>query len=78
MIVTHQLKNDALTMALARPQVGGGTAGLCIAASLTEHPDVKVAVLEAGADRMSDPNVSTPALYPTVSCMIFQTVKTLR
>lgn len=26
--------------------VGGGTAGLCIAARLTENPDVKVGVLE--------------------------------
>lgn len=32
--------------------VGGGTAGLCVAARLTENPDVKVGVLEYGADRM--------------------------
>lgn len=32
--------------------VGGGTAGLCVAARLSENPDVKVGVLEAGADRM--------------------------
>lgn len=32
--------------------VGGGTAGLCVAARLTENPDVKVGVIEAGADRM--------------------------
>jgi choline dehydrogenase-like flavoprotein len=42
--------------------VGGGTAGLCVAARLTENPDVvgqdvKVAVLEAGANRMDDPQV---------------------
>ena len=30
--------------------VGGGTAGLCVAARLTENPDVKVGVIEAGAD----------------------------
>ncbi|KAJ9621623.1 hypothetical protein H2203_007112 [Taxawa tesnikishii (nom. ined.)] len=46
--------------------VGGGTAGLCVAARLTENPDVKVAVLEAGADRMDDPAISTPSLYPTL------------
>ncbi|KXL45611.1 MAG: hypothetical protein FE78DRAFT_539584, partial [Acidomyces sp. 'richmondensis'] len=32
--------------------VGGGTAGLCVAARLTENPDVKVGVLEAGADEL--------------------------
>ncbi|KAK3059257.1 hypothetical protein LTS18_011281, partial [Coniosporium uncinatum] len=46
--------------------VGGGTAGLCIAARLTENPDVKVAVLEAGANRMDDKQISTPSLYPTL------------
>ena len=28
--------------------IGGGTAGLCVAARLTENPDIKVGVLEAG------------------------------
>lgn len=46
--------------------VGGGTAGLCIAARLTECPDVKVGVLEAGANRMDDKQISTPSLYPTL------------
>lgn len=46
--------------------VGGGTAGLCIAARLTENPDVNVGVLEAGANRMDDPQVYTPSLYPTL------------
>lgn len=32
--------------------VGGGTAGLCVAARLTENPDVKVGVIEAGQDLM--------------------------
>ena len=46
--------------------VGGGTAGLCVAARLTEDPNVTVAVLEAGEDRMNDKSVSTPSLYPTL------------
>jgi hypothetical protein len=46
--------------------VGGGTAGLCVAARLTENPDVKVAVIEAGANRMDDKQISTPSLYPTL------------
>ena len=46
--------------------IGGGTAGLCVAARLTENPDVTVGVLEAGENRMDDPAVSTPSLYPTL------------
>ncbi|KAK5558929.1 hypothetical protein LTR46_003118 [Exophiala xenobiotica] len=46
--------------------VGGGTAGLCVAARLTEDPNISVAVLEAGENRMDDPKVMTPALYPTM------------
>jgi len=46
--------------------VGGGTAGLCVAARLSENPEVKVAVIEGGANRMDDPSVSTPALYPAM------------
>ena len=49
--------------------VGGGTAGLCVAVRLTEDPDITVAVLEAGEDRMDDKAVSTPGLYPTLVCI---------
>lgn len=39
---------------------GGGTAGLVLAARLTENPDVNVGVLEAGPNRLGDPLVDTP------------------
>ncbi|KAL8687783.1 MAG: hypothetical protein Q9218_006143 [Villophora microphyllina] len=45
---------------------GGGTAGLALAARLTENPRVTVGVLEAGIDRTSDPNVLTPGFAPVM------------
>ena|SRR2546423_8919874 len=44
--------------------VGGGTAGLVIAARLTENPDVSVGVIEAGKNKLGDMFVDTPALFP--------------
>ncbi|KAL2884211.1 hypothetical protein SGCOL_000150 [Colletotrichum sp. CLE4] len=46
--------------------VGGGTAGLTIAARLSEDPQVTVLVLEAGADRSADLNVLAPRLFPAM------------
>lgn len=40
---------------------GGGTAGLAIAARLTENPEVTVGVIEAGKYRIDDPLVDMPA-----------------
>lgn len=43
--------------------IGGGTAGLTLAARLTENPDTTVGVIEAGKNRLNDPYVDTPALF---------------
>ena len=43
--------------------VGGGTAGTTVASRLSEDPNVRVAVVEAGADQSSDPNVLIPGLH---------------
>lgn len=44
--------------------VGGGTAGLVVAARLTENANVQVGVLEAGSAHLGDPMIMTPLLYP--------------
>ncbi len=43
--------------------VGGGTAGLVLAARLTENSNVQVAVVEAGKNRMEDMQIIMPALF---------------
>jgi choline dehydrogenase-like flavoprotein len=39
---------------------GGGTAGLVLAARLTENPNINVGVIEAGKFRKDDPMIDTP------------------
>ncbi|KAF3048029.1 hypothetical protein E8E12_007667 [Didymella heteroderae] len=43
--------------------VGGGTAGLVLAARLSEDPDVHVAVLEAGGNGLNDVLIDGPNLF---------------
>ena len=46
--------------------IGGGTAGLTLAARLTEDSGITVGVIEAGLDRTDDPKVLTPGFTPTM------------
>ncbi|KAI0362375.1 alcohol oxidase [Trametes cingulata] len=43
--------------------IGGGTAGLVVAARLSEDPDTTVAVIEAGMHHVNEPLVDTPGFY---------------
>ncbi|KAJ6780057.1 hypothetical protein PWT90_01229 [Aphanocladium album] len=43
--------------------VGGGTAGLAVAARLAERQDLQIGVLEAGRSTEQDENVTVPAFY---------------
>lgn len=45
---------------------GGGTAGLVLAARLSEIPTVNVAVIEAGGDHSHDVNILAPGLLTTL------------
>jgi choline dehydrogenase-like flavoprotein len=46
--------------------IGGGTAGLVVAARLTENPLVRVLVLEAGTNKHNNPKILTPGLASSI------------
>lgn len=46
--------------------VGGGTAGLVVAARLTKNPDVSALVLEAGSNALQDPRIAVPAMWSAI------------
>jgi choline dehydrogenase-like flavoprotein len=47
--------------------VGGGLSGVVVAARLHEaHPNLSIALLEAGPDESHNPTVLSPVLYPTL------------
>lgn len=56
----HQFMSKAYDYVIC----GGGTAGLVLAARLTEDPNINVAVLEAGKHKRDDQLVDTPAAFP--------------
>ena len=56
--------NEFLQVSYDYVVVGGGTAGLAVAARLSEDSNVTVGVIEAGADQMNNELVQTPALFP--------------
>ena len=46
--------------------IGGGTAGLVLAARLSEDATSQVLVIEAGEDQTADPRTLVPAMWPTL------------
>ena len=46
--------------------VGGGTAGLVVATRLTEDPNTRVLVLEAGDNQLANPMINIPAMWTTI------------
>ena len=43
--------------------IGGGTAGLVLARRLTDHPELRVGILEAGPTAYDDPRINVPGRF---------------
>lgn len=63
-VSTHEALAKFLSMKFDYVIVGGGTAGLLVAARLTEDPNIQVTVLEAGESKSIDSNVDRPERSP--------------
>lgn len=50
--------------------IGGGTAGLTLAARLTEDPDIEVAVLKAGEERLDVSPCSLTSTLPLPNTLV--------
>lgn len=50
--------------------VGGGTAGLVVAARLSEDPDVSVCVVEAGKDHSTNVNTMIPGMWSSLGIFV--------
>lgn len=54
---------DAMTRSFDYVIIGGGTAGLTLAAGLTENAEISVLVLEAGEEILNDPLINNIGQY---------------
>lgn len=46
--------------------VGGGTAGVVCACRLSENPENRVLVLEAGGNQLANPMINIPAMWTAI------------
>ncbi|TVY68843.1 Dehydrogenase citC [Lachnellula suecica] len=46
--------------------IGGGTAGIVVATRLTENPETRVLVLEAGENQLANPMINIPAMWTAI------------
>lgn len=59
----HPNRTSFLSQRFTHIVVGGGTAGLVVAARLSETPDIIVGILEAGSAAFDDPKINVPGRF---------------